>query len=467
MTDNHEKARYHAAFASATFSHHPVKMPKRYLLAAVLLLCLVFASALARAEPTRDERKVAFIVGNATYNSGPLLNPVNDARAVAKALAGLGFEVTVKENFSVREIGSIYREFRAKLPRKGIGLFFYAGHGIQFKGQNFFPAIDAELAGEEDVPLQSLNLGQILDTMEDAKLAVNLVLLDACRDNPFARRFRSASRGLAKIESASGMLIHYATRPGSVASDGAGKNGTYTEALLKHIAEPDLPVEMMLKKVANTVVDQTGGKQEPWIEGSLRGDFFFALAKVPGMPALPAASPRPATGVPPAPQAQAQAAPQLAEQRLESKNSPPEPLKAAPQALSQAPQQAPVQLAERPARPAQALNLSYRVGQNAEGIVTIDFDHPPPRFETFSIANPPRLAIDLAGVSLAPEMEKNLAVNDAKTRIKAVNALINGNRVRFVIAGSDRLDKLSVVQDGNRLLITAPASQGESPPVVR
>lgn len=440
-------------------------MLKRYLLTAGLLLCALFANTQAKAEPAKDERKVAFVVGNATYNSGPLLNPVNDARAVAKALAGLGFEVTVKENFSVRDIGSIYREFRTKLPRKGIGLFFYAGHGVQFKGQNFFPAIDAELAGEEDVPLQSLNLGQILDTMEDAKLAVNLVLLDACRDNPFARRFRSASRGLAKIESASGMLIHYATRPGSVASDGIGKNGTYTEALLRHIAEPDLPVEMMLKKVANTVVDQTGGKQEPWIEGSLRGDFFFALAKVPVPLALPATPPRPATGVPPAPQAQAQAqaAPQLAEQRLETKNSPPEP----PKALPQAPQPAPTQLAERPARPAQALNLSYRVGQNAEGIVAIDFDHPPPRFETFSIASPPRLAIDLAGVSLAPEMEKNLVVNDAKTRIKAINVIANGNRARFVIAGSDRLDKLSVVQEGNRLLITAPANQGEANTVVR
>ena len=135
--------------------------------------------------------------------------------------------------------------------------------------------------------------------------------------------------------------------------------------------------------------------------------------------------------------------------------------------MQQAPQQAPAQLAERPDRPAQALNLSYRIGQNAEGIVAIDFDHPPPRFETFTIANPPRLAIDLAGVGLAPEMERNLVVNDAKTRIKAINVIANGNRARFVIAGSDRLDKLSVAQDGNRLLITAPANQGETSPVVR
>jgi uncharacterized caspase-like protein len=102
-----------------------------------------------------------------------------------------------------------------------------------------------------------------------------LVFLDACRDNPFARRFRAATRGLAKVEAASGMLIHYATRPGSVASDGDGQNGTYTEALLAQMSEPGVPVEQMLKRVANQVVAKTKGKQEPWVEGSLRGDFYF------------------------------------------------------------------------------------------------------------------------------------------------------------------------------------------------
>jgi formylglycine-generating enzyme required for sulfatase activity len=111
--------------------------------------------------------------------------------------------------------------------------------------------------------------------MEEAKAGVSLVFLDACRDNPFGRRFRSASRGLAKVEAASGTLIHYATRPGSVASDGEGRNGTYTEALLALMSEPGIPVELMLKRVANNVVAKTKGKQEPWVEGSLRGDFYF------------------------------------------------------------------------------------------------------------------------------------------------------------------------------------------------
>ena len=222
-----------------------------------------------------QERRVALVIGNSAYVQGALVNPVNDARAIAKRLRSLGFDVVLRENLKARDIGGVYREFRSKITPGGVALVFYAGHGIQFKGQNYFPAIDADIHSEEDVPLQSLNLGNLLDNMEEAKAGVSLVFLDACRDNPFARRFRSSTRGLAKVEAASGMLIHYATRPGSVASDGEGQNGTYTEALLAQMSEPGIPVELMLKRVANQVVAKTKGKQEPWVEGSLRGDFYF------------------------------------------------------------------------------------------------------------------------------------------------------------------------------------------------
>jgi TPR repeat protein len=196
---------------------------------------------------------------------------------MAKQLQKYGFYVILKENVKTREIGNVYREFRTKITPGGVALVFYAGHGLQVKGQNYFPAVDSEISSEEDVPLQSLNLGTILDSMDEAKAGVNLVFLDACRDNPFVRRFRSAQRGLAKIEAASGTLIHYATRPGSVAADGHGRNGTYTEALLTNLGKSGIPVELMLKKVTNEVVDKTKGQQEPWIEGSLRGDFYFVL----------------------------------------------------------------------------------------------------------------------------------------------------------------------------------------------
>jgi formylglycine-generating enzyme required for sulfatase activity len=237
---------------------------------ALLAGLLMTGSALAQ----QKEQRVALVIGNAAYKSSPLKNPVNDARAIASQLRSFGFDVTLKENLKTREIGSTYREFRTKIKPGATALVFYAGHGVQVKGQNYFPAVDAEIDAEEDVPLQSLNLGTLLENMEEAKAAVSLVFLDACRDNPFARRFRSASRGLAKVEAASGTLIHYATKPGSVAADGDGKNGTYTEALLAQLSSP-LPVELMLKQVTNAVVTKTKGKQEPWVEGSLRGDFYF------------------------------------------------------------------------------------------------------------------------------------------------------------------------------------------------
>jgi uncharacterized caspase-like protein/formylglycine-generating enzyme required for sulfatase activity len=251
------------------------------LLIVLLAAWLGIASAaepqhnLGIAAPTSAEKRVALVIGNAAYKSGPLANPVNDARAIANRLRSLGFDIVLRENLKQREIGGVYREFRSKITPGGVAMVFYAGHGVQFKGQNYFPATDADISSEEDVPLQSLNLGNLLDNMEEAKAGVSLVFLDACRDNPFARRFRSASRGLAKVEAASGTLIHYATRPGSVASDGEGKNGTYTEALLGQMSEPGVPVELMLKRVANNVVAKTKGKQEPWVEGSLRGDFYF------------------------------------------------------------------------------------------------------------------------------------------------------------------------------------------------
>ena len=240
------------------------------LLIGLLAGLLVIGASFAQ----QKEQRVALVIGNASYKSAPLVNPVNDARAMATRLRSLGFDVTLKENLKTREIGGTYREFRSKIKPGVTALVFYAGHGIQVKGQNYFPAVDAEIDSEEDVPLQSLNLGTLLENMEESKAGVSLVFLDACRDNPFARRFRSASRGLAKVEAASGTLIHYATKPGSVASDGDGKNGTYTEALLAQLGSR-LPVELMLKQVTNTVVAKTKGKQEPWIEGSLRGDFYF------------------------------------------------------------------------------------------------------------------------------------------------------------------------------------------------
>jgi hypothetical protein len=238
-----------------------------------LIFLVVFSNA-SFAQPT--ENRVALVLGNSSYKSAPLRNPTNDAKDMAAKLKGMGFTVVERNNLTVKQIGSTLREFRSKLTPGSVALVFYAGHGLQIKGENYFPTVDAEIAGEEDVPNQSLSMRQIMDVLGDAKTRLNLVFLDACRDNPYARSFRSASRGLSKETPPSGTLISFATRPGSVASDGTGRNGLYTGALLASMDVQGLQIELALKRVVSAVKGASGGQQEPWMEGSIEGDFYFS-----------------------------------------------------------------------------------------------------------------------------------------------------------------------------------------------
>lgn len=272
-----------------------IRLPRARLYLAALLCVLtanVFAEdsrtlAASRTAAPASEKKVALVIGNAAYRENPLRNPVNDARAMSAKLKKLGFEVITHENVTALKYGAVLREFRSKLSPGAVALFFYAGHGLQVNGKNYLPAVDAQIQGEEDVPMQSLDLNQVLLTLEDSKTRMNLVFLDACRNNPYARSFRSAAGGLARVEAPSGTLISYATRPGSVADDGGGTNGLYTTELLKHMETPGQPVEQVLKRVVGGVSDASRGAQEPWMEGSIRGDFYF----VPGVPSLSALTP--------------------------------------------------------------------------------------------------------------------------------------------------------------------------------
>ena len=147
--------------------------------------------------------QVALVIGNSSYRTIPLPNPVNDARDISAKLRKLGFTVIERENITSKQVGSTLREFRSRLKPGSVALFFYAGHGLQLKGSNYLPVVDAEIVGEEDVPIQSINVSQVLNIMEDAKTRLNLVFLDACRNNPFGRRFRSPSGGLAKVDAPS------------------------------------------------------------------------------------------------------------------------------------------------------------------------------------------------------------------------------------------------------------------------
>ena len=220
------------------------------------------------------ERKVALVVGNANYEMGPLTNPTNDSSDMAKKLKGYGFDVVYRENLKIRQIGSVLREFKSKLTPGSTALVFYAGHGLQVRGENYFPAVDAEIHSEEDIQNQSINLKQVMDILEEAKTKANIVLLDACRNNPFERKSRSLSRGLASVNAPSGTIIAYSTRPGSVAEDGSGRNGLYTEQLLK-VMDSKKPIEQVLKLLVTSVKGASKGRQEPWSEGSFEGDFCF------------------------------------------------------------------------------------------------------------------------------------------------------------------------------------------------
>lgn len=238
----------------------------------VLLLLAFLHITAAQAAP---ERRVALVIGNAAYKSSPLINPANDAKAIANKLKALGFEVVSREDLKAAQIPQALRDFRARLQPGAVALFFYAGHGLQIKGVNYLPAVDANIHSEDDVPTQSINVGQVLDIMEDSKTRLNLIFLDACRNNPFARSFRSGGGGLARVNAPSGTLISFATRPGSTASDGEGSHGLYTDHLLKQMERANLPIEQVLKGVVIGVKTDSKGQQEPWMEGSLDGDFYF------------------------------------------------------------------------------------------------------------------------------------------------------------------------------------------------
>ncbi len=229
----------------------------------------------------QDDQRIALVIGNSRYESAPLQNPVNDSKAFSEKLRGLGFQVIEKENLTTRQIPATLREFRSRLKPGAVALFFYAGHGLQIKGVNYLPAVDADVASEEDVSMQSIDVNKLLDMLGEAKTRLNLVFLDACRNNPFARRLRSGISGLAKVDAPSGTLISFATRPGSAASDGTGSNhGLYTEMLLQAIDEPNLPIEQVLKQVGSAVKQASKGQQEPWSEGSIEGEFSFLNAPV-------------------------------------------------------------------------------------------------------------------------------------------------------------------------------------------
>lgn len=233
---------------------------------------------------TNQKRRIALVIGNSSYqNVPPLLNPANDAIDIAKALRQLGFEVEEKEDVpDQRTMRDLVARFGEKLQGGGVGLFYYSGHGIQIKGENYLIPTSAQFSNEGDVDYESLGMKYVQTVMDNAQNGMNLIILDACRDDPFTRSIRVSkrgggiTRGLAQMDSIGGSLIAFSTAPGATAEDGSGRNGTYTKNLLAHINTPGITVEGLFKRVRVGVSQETGGQQIPWESSSLTGEFCFA-----------------------------------------------------------------------------------------------------------------------------------------------------------------------------------------------
>jgi len=254
-------------------------MERIKIFSAIFYFCMFAMNIQAQSYYSSDskEYRVALVIGNSEYQMGYLANPVNDARSIAQSLRNVGFEVLLYENTTSKdEMKMAVREFGKKLRmNRGIGLFYFAGHGVQVDGFNYLIPVNANIFTEEEVEYEAIDVGFILAQMESAENRVNIIILDACRNNPFARSFRSANRGLATINAPTGSIIAYATSPGSTASDGSGQNGLYTEALLKQLEKEDLKIEEVFKNVRAEVIQKSAGQQTPWESSSLVGDFYF------------------------------------------------------------------------------------------------------------------------------------------------------------------------------------------------
>jgi uncharacterized caspase-like protein len=265
----------------------PLLLSRRRLCAAAALLPA--AGALPRVAAAA-ERQVALVIGNANYRVGTLKNPVNDAQAVAGALRGLGFEVALRENTSLREMIEAFRQFSIDARAARVRVIFYAGHGVQVKGRNYLLPVDTEIRAEDEVATKSADLNELLERLGALPHGINIVILDACRNNPFSGtevlgpdgrrlKFRGATpAGLARVEAPLGSMVQYSTSPDGVALDNPGeKNSLYTKHLLSHIRSPGLPVELLFKQVRLAVARDTGRQQVPWEASNLTGDFCFQL----------------------------------------------------------------------------------------------------------------------------------------------------------------------------------------------
>jgi uncharacterized caspase-like protein len=240
------------------------------------------------AKVSGTEPRIALVIGNGAYRAAPLKNPPGDATAVAAALRALGYDVTLRHDTRLPELIESLREFSIRAPKASVRVLFYAGHGVQVKGRNYLVPVDADPKSEQDIQRQSADVGEVVDRLSAIRTGINIVVLDACRVNPFAGgvivgpdgrrlKFRGATQsGLATLDAPVGTLVAFSTAPNGVALDGSGgEHSVYTRHLLANLPTPGLQIEQLFKRVRIGVAEDTGHVQVPWESSSLTSEFCF------------------------------------------------------------------------------------------------------------------------------------------------------------------------------------------------
>ena len=261
-----------------------------------LLKFMVPAALFLGTQSAFAENRLALVIGQSAYRSVPALpNPANDARAVTQLLTDSGFEVSTASDLSQGQMREAVSDFAGKVAAKGadtVALVFYAGHGLQIDGENFLVPVDIDPKREADIPIQAVRLNDILNTLTSVPSKMRILMLDACRNNPFPD-LKTAGGGLAIVDAkvgAPGTFLSFSTSPGAVAEDGSGSNSPYTNALLAAGKEQNIPIEETFKRVRLAVNKVTDGRQTPWDSSSLTEDFRLSGTAVAGP--KPAASPK-------------------------------------------------------------------------------------------------------------------------------------------------------------------------------
>ncbi len=246
------------------------------LICASLGSTLTQTSVQAATDRGLNAPRVGLVIGNSQYHDSPLSNPGNDARSMTTELKLFGFDIQTLTDAKLKDLFGAVEQYTNRLAKsKGVGLFYYAGHGVQLGWRNYLIPVDANIDRVDDIPKQAFDLNLMLTALGKAQNPMNIIIIDACRDNPFGKKLPIEQKGLSQVDAPAGSLLCYATAPGNVASDGAAGNGLFTENLLREMRNPDAKIEDVLKRVRLNVRLKSNSQQIPWESSSLEGDFYF------------------------------------------------------------------------------------------------------------------------------------------------------------------------------------------------